>query len=214
MASDLFEDVVNFTLDREGRVVSEDPTDGGGPTAYGISYRAHPEAWKTGPPTLEDALDIYRYVYWSGNGVNLLPPAVAAAVFDYRVHSGNTAIEELQRMIGVEPDGDIGEKTLDAVRAFGEVLVGRELTEKRRDNLRRLTQTMEKFRRWGRGWSMRCDKVISFLNDIDRKRREGEYGDEIPPATTFGRIAPPLPADPEPVRKRSRRKKETDDGED
>jgi lysozyme family protein len=180
MAS-LFDTVVNFTLDREGRVVNYDPTDRGGPTAYGISQRAHPKAWKGGPPTIEEAIDIYRLVYWQDNGVSPLPPAVAAALFDYRVHSGDTAIKQFQELIGVKPDGDIGDVTKKAAQAYAEMLLGRELTELRRANLIKITEKVEHFRRWGRGWSLRCDKVNRFLRDLIRKQLTGVFEKAEPP---------------------------------
>jgi lysozyme family protein len=211
MAEKLFEDVVNFTLDREGRVVSMDPTDRGGPTAYGISQRAHPDAWNGGPPTLEEAIDIYRVAYWQDNGVCELPPAVAAATFDYRVHSGDTAVTELQKLVGVEPDGQIGPVTQAAIRARGEMLVGHELTNRRRQNLINLTKAVEHFRRWARGWSMRCDKVNSFLYDVTNRALEGVYGEplhgnfpELHPATSFPETTE------KPRRKKASRKKGKD----
>lgn len=181
MAQKLFEDVVNFTLEREG-VGSDDPRDRGGPTSYGISKVAHPEAWKDGRPTLGEALAIYERDYWEKAGVATLPPAVAAALFDYRVHSGDSAIWAFQRMLGVKPDGEIGPNTRAAVQAFGEMLVGRELTQIRKANLMKITRDSEEFRRWGQGWSNRCDRVVAFLRELSSRKLLGRYEEEDPAA--------------------------------
>ncbi len=57
--------IIDGILEREGPGVSPytTPGDRGGRTAWGISERAHPEAWRTGPPTRDEAREIYRTEY-------------------------------------------------------------------------------------------------------------------------------------------------------
>ncbi|WQP10968.1 glycosyl hydrolase 108 family protein (plasmid) [Sinorhizobium meliloti] len=67
----------------------------------------------------EEAADIYRRSYWPQCGVDLLPPGLDYAVFDFGVNSGPArAVKTLQKVVGVREDGHVGEQTLAAVRKF------------------------------------------------------------------------------------------------
>jgi len=81
-----FERAIDFTLKWEGGY-SNDPTDPGGETKYGISKRAHPDLDITNL-TLEDAKDIYRTEYWNASGCDNLPEPLDIVVFDTAVNMG------------------------------------------------------------------------------------------------------------------------------
>ncbi|RVE85900.1 hypothetical protein CN235_29700 [Sinorhizobium meliloti] len=67
----------------------------------------------------EEAADIYRRSYCPQCGVDLLPPGLDYAVFDFGVNSGPArAVKTLQKVVGVREDGHVGEQTLAAVRKF------------------------------------------------------------------------------------------------
>jgi len=82
-----FKRALEFTLRYEGGY-SNDPDDPGGRTIYGISERAHPEAWKHGPPTFEQAAAIYRRDYWDRCGCDELQDGLDVAMFDTAVNVG------------------------------------------------------------------------------------------------------------------------------
>lgn len=180
-----FARILAATLDYEGRVVAHDRKDKGGVTAYGISKAAHPDAFEDGPPSLDEAVAIYLEDYWLDAGVSELPEAVAAALFDYRVHSGDTAIRELQRLVGATADGVVGPETLERVKRFGERLVGEALIDRREQNLRRVLDFQPEFNRWMRGWMNRLDRVRTFLRVLWRAPLEADR--EVPRAGTRGR---------------------------
>lgn len=98
---------------------TNDPTDRGGRTQYGISERANPQAWLDGKVTEEEAKQIYlqKYVIWPK--FNLIPAShaiVQKQLIDYGVPSGPMiAIQKLQRVLGLTEDGVIGSKTLAAL---------------------------------------------------------------------------------------------------
>jgi lysozyme family protein len=81
-----FEKAIEFTLKWEGGY-SNDPTDPGGETKYGISKRAHPDL-DIANLTLEDAKDIYRAEYWDASGCNNLSEPFDMVVFDAAVNMG------------------------------------------------------------------------------------------------------------------------------
>jgi lysozyme family protein len=81
-----FEKAIEFTLKWEGGY-SNDPTDSGGETKYGISKRAHPNL-DIANLTLEDAKDIYKKEYWDISGCDNLPEPFDMVVFDAAVNMG------------------------------------------------------------------------------------------------------------------------------
>lgn len=114
-------DIVDDIIRREGGdKETNDPDDSGKRTKYGISEKAHPEAWADGNVTYTEARTIYEKVYILAERFNLLPDeALKHQVIDFGVPSGpDTAARLLQEVLGVKVDGVIGPKTLDAIRNY------------------------------------------------------------------------------------------------
>lgn len=82
-------DIIAAVLRREG-VYDDHPLDPGGETAYGISRRYHPEAWRGGIPTREMAINIYREQYLKPFAT-VEPIELRAQVVDIAVNCGVTA---------------------------------------------------------------------------------------------------------------------------
>lgn len=129
----------------------DDPLDPGGATQWGITRRDHPGAWANGPPTLEQAKDIYRRDYWSKVGCDRLPAPWDLLVFDAAVNMGiYPAVNFVQRALGVEPDGRVGPMTVAACKTAGkeQIAIALALRAMRYAQLRG-------FERFGRGWLKR-----------------------------------------------------------
>ena len=109
--------IINDVLKREGRS-SNDPVDKGGATAFGISKVNNPDAWGTGPPTQEQARQIYMRKYVKAPGFDkIYDEQLQAQLVDFGVNSGpNIAIQKLQEILHVAVDGVLGEETLAAVK--------------------------------------------------------------------------------------------------
>lgn len=108
-----FDEFIRFVLQAEGGE-SNDPTDPGGPTRFGLSQRAHPHL-NIGTLTAIEAINVYRAEYWNATGVERLPPPIAVAVADGCVqHGQRPAIRMLQHTLRVGMDGIIGPETLAA----------------------------------------------------------------------------------------------------
>jgi lysozyme family protein len=149
MALTAFQRAVAFVLHREGPP-SNDPFDKGGETVHGISRAAWPDLtpW---PPTLEQAIDLYRTQYWDRINGDLLPPGIAIVAFDAAVNQGlRTAARMLQRAARVTADGVIGPVTIAAVGANPDGVLERLIAER----LMKYTAT-DNFTRYGRGWLAR-----------------------------------------------------------
>jgi len=84
------EKAIEFVLSKEGGYVN-DPKDPGGETNFGISKKQFPDVdIKT--LTKEQAVEIYKRVYWVGNILDSLPwPYAAAALDTYVQHNEVTA---------------------------------------------------------------------------------------------------------------------------
>jgi lysozyme family protein len=97
-------------------------------TNWGISAQTY-ESWLRRPPTLKDMKDmtraeagiVYKGLFWTriqGDAITSQP--IADILFDGHVNHGITGIRILQRVLGVTPDGKVGNITLGAIRDRGE----------------------------------------------------------------------------------------------
>lgn len=126
--SPAFQHALAFVLAREGGYIN-DPTDKGGETKFGISdLRDGLADGKTdvsgdGKPdtlikdlTQEQAGQIYQRDYWLTTKCDTWPDGISIFVFDSAVqHGSKKAIQLLQEAVGVQADGIIGPKTVNAV---------------------------------------------------------------------------------------------------
>lgn len=101
-----------------GSAFTNDPSDPGGPTRFGISQAAHPfEDIRN--LTEERAKFLYQRDYWVKAWCDKFPEAVGMALFDSAVNQGvHTAIKLLQESLKVEPDGIVGPQTIAAANHF------------------------------------------------------------------------------------------------
>ncbi len=154
-------DVIGDIIKREGPP-SNDPVDHGGPTAYGISQAANPDAWKNGPPTEAQARAIYesKYIKWP-HFDQVTDPHLQAQLIDFGVNSGpGIAIQKLQAILGVGVDGVLGPQTLTALAAADPKVINNKLVVARVLMICKIVQknpSPVKFILGG------CDKALSFL---------------------------------------------------
>ncbi len=146
---------------REG-APTNDPLDKGGPTAYGISQKSNPEAWKNGPPTEEEARAIFESKYVKFPHFDLIEdPKLQAQLIDFGFNSGSfVAIQKLQAILKVTVDGIIGNETLVALKAADPKEVNKQLAISRMKMLCKIVQKDVSQVRFISGW---CDRCLSFL---------------------------------------------------
>lgn len=118
-----FETAVGKVFISEGGFISH-PNDRGGATNYGITQRVYRE-WKSDPVanvkdlTKGEASQIYFEHYWEPSKTGQLPESLRYIHFDAAVNHGVARANKLlQAAAGVEQDGVIGNKTLDAVNSM------------------------------------------------------------------------------------------------
>lgn len=151
----LFDFALDLVLEHEGGYVN-DPQDPGGETIYGISRRAHPEAWRNGVPSKDQAAEIYRNDYWLAADCPELQPAVAVFLFDTAVNVGvRQSIRLLQRALRVTDDGILGPITRGAANKADPAQLVPRLAAERLAHYAALST----WQRFGRGWSKRTVQV-------------------------------------------------------
>ena len=123
-----FADAFAFTVGEEGGL-SMDPQDPGNwtggkvgigqlkGTKYGISAAQYP-GLDIADLTLDQARAIYKPGYWDKVSGDLIPDAIAGALFDTAVNEGpETAIHAAQKALGIPADGVAGPQTIAALNA-------------------------------------------------------------------------------------------------
>lgn len=155
---------LNFLARWEGGE-SNDPHDHGGRTVYGISAAANPNV-DLDALTPAKVRELVRERYWRPCGGDALPPRLAIACADYGFNSGvGTAVRDMQRCVGALPDGHVGPRTLEAVRAVDrDLALALALNERRRDRLRWIAAKPGQGR-FLRGWLNRVDDLDAVLGE-------------------------------------------------
>jgi len=117
-----FEAAFEKTIKHEGGYVF-DPDDNGGETKYGISASSYPNL-NIRALTLDMAKLIYQKDYWEKiQGDRIANQQLAEQIFDMAVNSGvGMASKIIQRIVGAEDDGIIGDKTLPFINQAGSIL--------------------------------------------------------------------------------------------
>lgn len=154
----LFPTAVDIVLRHEG-VLSDDASDRGGLTKYGISQKAYPDL-DIRALTEEGAITLYRRDYWDRNRCDAMPWAPALATFDAGVNQGvRTAAVLLQRALGMAPDGIIGPVTLAAVRHAETNDLLADYLSRRARRYAALARLVPDQRKFLRGWMKRLFQI-------------------------------------------------------
>lgn len=167
-----------FTIEEEGGNRKDggfvdNPKDPGGPTKYGISLRAHREdigdrdrdgdidADDVRLLTREDAKAMFHVAYFDTCRAEGLPAPLALMVVDFAYNSGpRRACQKLQERLGVNPDGWIGQHTLDVANGLSPDLL-LSIIEAYGNARRAYVQSLPTYATFGRGWEHRIDRVVS-----------------------------------------------------
>lgn len=167
-----WEDIIDQIIRREGSVYTDDPSDKGGPTKYGITLatlsasRGH----ACGPADVQalsedEARQIYHQNFvvapgfWRINDLNLCGLLVDCGVN----HGPGTAIRWLQDAIGVTRDGNLGRTTATLANSgnskilFGKILCAR---IKFYTGMADRDSSQAKFET---GWMNRCCEFVTVL---------------------------------------------------
>lgn len=151
------EEIIGDIIKIEGPPTN-DPTDRGGRTAFGISETSNPQAWADGKVTEAEAREIYeaKYVKWPKFD-QVTDTHLMAQLVDWSVTSGPyIAIINLQKILNVDPDGAIGPVTLAALAKSDPKVVNNQLMLERIKMIGRIISKNPTQVRFINGWLLRC----------------------------------------------------------
>lgn len=158
-----FPKALTLVLKHEGGYVNH-PRDPGGATNKGITWRTY-NAYRARkgqePRDVRNITDaevsaIYKVQYWDVVKADDLPSGLDYVVFDFAVNSGpSRSVQFLQRIVGVEADGVMGQITLAAVKERDPEALIAALCDNRLAWLKRL-KTWGTF---GKGWTRRVTEA-------------------------------------------------------
>ena len=152
-----FETVFDRVLSHEGGY-SNDPSDPGGETNWGISKRSYPNLIIK-ELTREDAINIYRRDFWLRLEMDRLPDGVQFQLFDFAVNSGiETSIRYFQRSLGVADDGHFGPISFAASSVTTESDMIMNLNAERLDFMTRL----KNWDSFSKGWARRISQNLKY----------------------------------------------------
>jgi lysozyme family protein len=159
----------------------DDPIDPGGRTNQGVIQREF-SAWlkKNGKPNRDvfTMTDAERdAIYWQNYGQKIrfdeLPPGIDVVVADGAINSGpGQSIKWVQRALGLNPDGVLGDVTMQAIYNYNDddALVANILARRMA-----FLQGLKTFYHFGNGWTSRVNQ----LKKIGQAWASGSVGPEV-----------------------------------
>jgi len=190
---------------REGGFVN-DPDDPGGATNFGVTIhtmrRLGLDLDRDGDVDVADvrrmtrgrAVDIFIEQYYHRPGIDRLPKALRASVFDMQVNAGANAVRILQRLLremgeAVDVDGVIGPQTVAAAEAAARAApdhIADAYGIARRNYYFRLAEARPALRKFARtraggkgGWIRRAEEFITpryHLSAAEFRKRVATWG--------------------------------------
>jgi Ca2+-binding RTX toxin-like protein len=179
--SSTFDKAINFLIGAEGGY-SNDQTDRGGATNYGISQWAFNYGKQSGiidsnttsvaDITIDEAKSIYEQAFWNDSSLNVesvneISPELAIALFDMAVNSGvPNAVRKLQELLNLNQDGILGPDTLDALKNYDSDLVN-DFLEKRQEFYDDIISNDDSQQKYEEGWKNRLNDLKEYLDNLD-----------------------------------------------
>lgn len=153
-----------------GAKYTNDPSDSGGPTKFGVTLTTLSE-WRERECTADDvknlgraeAEDIYRTKFYYGPSIDTLPLGLQHHVFDCAINMGpRGAVRLLQKSLnalgsGLKEDGVIGPATRNACTLYDEKLIHNTLVDHRIAFYKDLAARRPKDKRFLNGWLKRAE---------------------------------------------------------
>lgn len=164
--------------------------DRGGRTRFGVSEKAHPEAWKSGPPSFDTALELARIQFWDRHrlaGVN--SQEIANYILDMIYNEGPAAIKLVQVAVNdfefAVVDGQLGAQTLAAINRQKPAAFLQSLSNHRKLFYTHLAQEKRRNARWLPIWLQRAaDGVVPTENSIATRNQFGIIAETSHPVSS------------------------------
>ena len=164
-------ELVPFILKWEGGYVN-DPDDLGGATCKGVTFKTYklyrkqrglsaPNIGELQRLTDDEFTDILKTMYWNVCKADFIESqSVANAIVDWAWNSGTvTAVNEVQKVLGVKADGIIGNVTLSAINSHSPLPLFGKIHQARIAYIDRICNAREGNRKFYRGWMNRIHSL-------------------------------------------------------
>ena len=159
------------------RGFANDKADRGGATMCGVTIATYSEyCRRKGYPaptverlksmSYEQWRDILKALYWDrckADEINSQP--IADIMVDWVWASGAHGIKGVQRLLGVESDGIVGTKTIEAINAHDTARLFHLIQQARHSFVEGIVKRNPSQAKWLRGWKRRIDAIT--LNGIN-----------------------------------------------
>ena len=144
---------------------TNDPTDHGGETKYGIAKTANTDLDIAGLDW-EAAKRVYYKRYWLAGDCNYMPGRLAALHFDGCVNHGiGREAKFLQTAVGAVVDGDIGPATLALIDTFNEITLCNKICVLRENFYRNIVANNPSQAKYINGWLRRVHEMQAFVTN-------------------------------------------------
>ena len=159
--------------DRRATGYVNDLNDRGGITKFGVAKASNPDLSIT-TLTYDAAKRVYYKKYWLAGDcadIALFAPKLAMLHFDGCVNHGiGRASKIIQEAVGASIDGDIGPKSLEAIKracgaSGGELKVCERVAQLRRQLYQQIVRRDASQQRFLNGWTNRIDEVLAFVKE-------------------------------------------------
>jgi len=111
---------------------------------------------------------IYRSEYWNAVQGDALPPGIDHLVFDMACNAGvRRSSLQLQDVVGADPDGVIGPRTLQRVGMFADKLDV--MIDSLRDAHEAHYKSLRTFSTFGKGWMARLGRRTALARELLRE---------------------------------------------
>lgn len=156
-----------ITTDAQKRACgyTNDPTDHGGETKYGIAKVANPEL-DIANLDWDGAMRIYYKKYWLAGDCQHMPGRLAALHFDGCINHGTgREAKFLQTAVGAVADGDIGPATLALIATFDEITLCNKICVLRENFYRNIVANNPSQAKYINGWLRRVHEMQAFVTN-------------------------------------------------
>lgn len=167
LTPDVEEGLIDTRSQRRATGYVDDPDDAGGETKFGVAKNANPDL-DIQNLTWSQAKDVYYNRYWLDGHCDELPPRVAVLHFDCCINHGiKRAVRLLQQAVGVDDDGVMGPKTLDAVDAMDPIDVCSAMSDARVKFYKEIVANKPTQSKFLAGWLSRASDLRIFTCNPD-----------------------------------------------
>jgi len=102
----------------------------------------------------------YKKEFWDKiKGDFIVSQSVALNIFDFFVNAGTAAIKIVQKIIGATPDGQFGDKTLQAIHSMPSADLIAKIKKERKDYYNRIVAANPDQKKFLKGWLNRVDTL-------------------------------------------------------